>query len=836
MKLPNLQLWLLLVTLTGVGCTDPNVTDSYEGKLFNPHANDSFSFVLAEGNLSTVSLQSSVIDPQGLKVTLESVVPQSKDCAAPISINAEELSFTLEYSTPSLCTYRYTVKNHPSTQKNPSAHTFDLQDTVSEADSYVLSSDSEKVLLQPISKTTVIDNALDIKITPPAGYSLDPEVIQLGDGNIIVDSDENTIVFEPSLIGVTRIIYTLSNENADIKAGEIFVSVSETGNHPPDVPYMIDLNLSYEPGFFLTGKEYTINISEFISDADGDPLQLTQAESWTSEVSLTDPNDIDNLSFNFKPDSSGIHYVSYLISDRKGGYSVGSAQIQVYESKEPKWENINDTLRTWTAPITPLTAVKAGIEHKGVHVDSIGNEIATFSYEEASKYCSSMGGLPITIELMQLKSSLDRLSNDKKWPVDLSYWSADGSLVNVLASSEGGEHPSGNYVTCLDEIGFQIDYANSALSGPQSPDTVFSIAVKISNNKGELMPDEVVTFDARGDIPSRSPYLPNYSEIKTDKDGLAIYNFTVKNFNEKYLSPVEISYDGAVKYQSITPLPDYVNAVINITSINNGGYADSNGIEYKVKLNDIHGNIISGAIVSASLDSNNVKLDFKGNNKTDENGELSIWAIYTKNTLDTSEVNMTVTFNQVSKSVPVEFYLISACLPNFTPSKDGCFPFFDISVGSTDYDYFLLSASPTRKLVKFLENSGINGVPSAPHSYDDSGNFVLFSSAGTDPSGSNSESDKWCDLLNQYTPELPSRGTLWHRMTEEELTFALRGRNERYYRLPSQSLYNTKTSGQTFAPSMLEPLVYFAADLPDYPYILPSKTPSYAACANYYKR
>ncbi|EOV3451073.1 peptidase, partial [Vibrio parahaemolyticus] len=96
-----------------------------------PLAGDAFEVLSKNDGQTTVSLRAAVIDPQGLPLTLESVVATGQGCEAPSTINKQALTFTVDNAKPELCFYRYSVKNHPAQAS--------LAKT-SEANSYVLKS------------------------------------------------------------------------------------------------------------------------------------------------------------------------------------------------------------------------------------------------------------------------------------------------------------------------------------------------------------------------------------------------------------------------------------------------------------------------------------------------------------------------------------------------------------------------------------------------------------------------------------------------------------------------------------------------------------------------
>ncbi|MCU8269289.1 Ig-like domain-containing protein, partial [Vibrio vulnificus] len=153
-------------------------------------------------------------------------------------------------------------------------------------------------------------------------------VTVLGSGTAY--ANENNIVFKATGAGLSRVIYTLTNEqDATVKIGVINVSVSETGatNTPPSTP---DTTA-------ITSVGTTITITPSITDADsGDNPQLIGVVSpqGASVASTVEGDAVDdayftNKSFTFSARSAGLYTVYYTAHDHKGAYNTGKATVTV---------------------------------------------------------------------------------------------------------------------------------------------------------------------------------------------------------------------------------------------------------------------------------------------------------------------------------------------------------------------------------------------------------------------------------------------------------------------------------------------------------------------------
>ncbi|PMO44228.1 hypothetical protein BCT11_07690 [Vibrio sp. 10N.222.52.B12] len=313
---------LLLLGL--IGCGEGDNASSTTDNVLAPLASDAFNQLSMADGQTEVSLKEAVVDPQGLPVTLESVTVSHSDCPAPTSINREQLSFTLEADVPDMCFYDYTVKNHPK----ESVHA----KSVSAQSNVMINLTSDPALLAPKSETAQVGDTITIDVSDPiltAGYTLDSEVVVLGDGVASGDGTTDEITYDANAQGVTRLVYTMTNaDGSALLMGTVDVAVSGPGNHAPEVEGASFTEQS-DGSNYGGGAKYTFDISSYVTDADGDDIQLIQVEAWNATVELAAPNDPSNLSFTFETLHPGTHYVTYVVSDHKGGYGVAQAQIFV---------------------------------------------------------------------------------------------------------------------------------------------------------------------------------------------------------------------------------------------------------------------------------------------------------------------------------------------------------------------------------------------------------------------------------------------------------------------------------------------------------------------------
>ncbi|CAH1563191.1 hypothetical protein THF1C08_1290001 [Vibrio jasicida] len=191
---------------------------------------------------------------------------------------------------------------------------------------------SDPALLAPKSETAQVGDTIIISVGDPvltSGYTLDSEVVVLGDGVASGDGATDEITYEANAQGVTRLVYTMTNaDGSALLMGTVDVAVSGPGNHAPAVEDA-SFNAQSDGSNYEGGTKYTLDISSYVTDADGDDIQLIQVEAWNATVELAAPNDPSNLSFTFETLHPGQHYVTYVVSDHKGGYGVAQARVFV---------------------------------------------------------------------------------------------------------------------------------------------------------------------------------------------------------------------------------------------------------------------------------------------------------------------------------------------------------------------------------------------------------------------------------------------------------------------------------------------------------------------------
>ncbi|EPW6725677.1 Ig-like domain-containing protein [Vibrio parahaemolyticus] len=762
------------------GCGGEDNSSQTSNSIMAPLAGDAFEVLSKNDGQTTVSLKDVVIDPQGLPLTLESVVATGQGCDAPTAINAQALTFTVDNAKPELCFYRYSVKNHPAQVSLAK---------VSEANSYVLKSGSSTSQLPPLSETTQVGTPITIYITAVTGYTLDSEVAVLGDGGAVADSTASVITYTPNAQGVTRLIYTMtSDDGTNMMSGTIDVAVSDEGNTAPEVEPVELTTQPDDAGLYNINESYTIDLSSYVSDADGDDVQLIQVEAWNASVALAAPEDTSNLSFTFQTSQSGAHYVTYVVSDHRGGYGVEQVRIEAYDlSSVAPWDDIQKGAKLFSAPLTLLEAIGSENDFTSSYLDSNGANVATFSFEQAQRLCEGKGHLPTAENLVELKG-FEGGPDTKGWPVDIAYWVNDGGLFDLALGTSVTGTPSadGHYVTCLNEGGFAIDAASSDFEAVANGIDEATVVVKLTFNgepvEGQLVEASTsntnVTFDA--------------TTGTTNSSGTT--SFALSSFVAEVV-PVNITYSGETLAQNVTFIADEATSTLSLAVTKDSAPGDGmNSNEVEATLVDVNLNPLVGRSVTFDSDVGDL-VTFTPAESTDATGKQKASVVWSGDSLSKdTPVNITARF---TRSTGTE--ITDTAAMTFTPGVTICGGAVNdankinatgicLKV-ATDADGNWFTSSPSIAVMNALGYTASNSANNSGDTYASTstesgsygpygGVFATFSQdgdgvvnpgdSGADGTneGINGQFDRWCQDLAAMG--FAGKST-WRRPTSDEL-------------------------------------------------------------------
>ena len=480
----------------------------------NLSRNMSSSHVLLEGKIHSSSQDGSSI------VSSVRPVTELESCK---DISFDSTGYTVNFDDfVGICVYKYDAENSNEPEQKASAYAISVAQK---------SIGSEVSFFTPISDTTLVGQPLtiDLKNDPsfvtqvPEGYTMDQEITLIGEGEATADKSAQTVTYNPTQEGgFAKIIYSYSN-GSEVKLGYIAISVSSSPNTAPNAP-KIDYSNDPLVEKVLVNEEREIDLSKYVSDDDGDALQLIYTDSWNAAVSPSNTADMNNLKLTFQTTKVGEHFVSYVISDHYGGYATGLIRIEVYDPEsEPSWGNLQLDTKYYFAPLVKSEADAQGATYTSTHIDAQANNanVATFNLQQAKQLCTASGRLPTLDELNTLSKigGVGPAVYDG-WPVEIDYWALDGSDASIvnLTSGATGETPNagGQYVTCVGEGDYLIDTAQSKLVAIGDGVDQASVAVKATFN-GEPLEGIVVKATVTG-----SANLANTSLV-TDAAGYAIF-------------------------------------------------------------------------------------------------------------------------------------------------------------------------------------------------------------------------------------------------------------------------------------------------------------------------
>ncbi|CAH1536850.1 hypothetical protein THZG08_580012 [Vibrio owensii] len=378
----------------------------------------------------------------------------------------------------------------------------------------------------PISKTTLvdlpisIDLSVELKDLVPAGYNLSEDVILIGTGSTKVDMANQTITYTPDVdseAGFVRLIYSYDN-GASVIIGEITITVSDSANSAPNAPN-IDYSTHGKPKINV-GEEVNIDLAPYVSDPDGDAIQLIDVNSWDADVTPANPGDMGNLSFTFSSTLVGPHIVSYVLSDHFGGYASGLVRVEVHDpAEEPPWGNIKTQGKLFWGPMSKSQADAKGVQFTGTHYEKNATVI-TSVISKAEDQCKPLGRLPTSEEVNHLFELQAGDVGHYNWPIEIGYFAKDGDQVKVVDINNGKvteANADGQYVTCVTEGEFVVDTSSSDLNAIANGADKAKVVAKVSAG-GVPVPNVSVSAQVQGEAT-----LEN-SEAETDANGLAAFS------------------------------------------------------------------------------------------------------------------------------------------------------------------------------------------------------------------------------------------------------------------------------------------------------------------------
>ncbi|EOD9420193.1 Ig-like domain-containing protein [Vibrio campbellii] len=165
-----------------------------------------------------------------------------------------------------------------------------------------------------ISNSVLAENVPNWKLT-----SLDDKS-ELGE---VLSQDERSFDYSVENAGVGHLNYTVSDGNLT-SSSQVVLAVNDgstVGNNPP-----VAQNITLETN---DGSNVSVDLRNFISDEDGDALQITSLISGTGRFVLAE----DGYQVTFTPgDYVGIDQAVYSVDDGKGGYALAYIIVNAGDS------------------------------------------------------------------------------------------------------------------------------------------------------------------------------------------------------------------------------------------------------------------------------------------------------------------------------------------------------------------------------------------------------------------------------------------------------------------------------------------------------------------------
>ena len=576
---------------------------------------------IQSGSSSIVTLKNKVHSSQPSSdnfITNVTAVTQLPECQ---DIIADNSGYTAQFGEfVGVCVYQYDAGTAADTSVQASAYSIvAVQSEI----------DSEVELFGPISAATLVDQPVTIDLKNellgqvPEGYTLSGEVTLLGNGSVSVNVQQEKITFSPDGAegGYAKLIYSYSNGD-NIKMGNISVSVSSTVNGAPDAP---DIDYSADPDnpVININEQAVIDLAPYVSDPDGDALQLVDVDSWNAAVSPAAPEDMNNLKLNFTSTQVGEQFIYYVLSDHFGGYASGVIRVEVYDPEESAdWGNLKQGMNLYYGPLTKSDADGGGIEYTSTNFDSNGANVATFNVNKAQASCEAVGRLPTSDELVALFGiTAGGPAAYDGWPVSVGYYAQDGDSFHVVDLSTGQDadvNAGGQYVTCVGQGGFVIDTAQSDTEAVANGEDQALVAAQVTLN-GTPVSGQVVSASVNGSASLAQDLLT------TDEDGYA--RFYIENVKAETVI-VSTLLGSNERSQSVSFIGDKATAQLSSeVTVNN--QVISGGVNKVIAtLTDAFDNPVAGEPVTFSVDNVDAQVS-SPHWDTDGDGELVAEVVWT---------------------------------------------------------------------------------------------------------------------------------------------------------------------------------------------------------------
>ncbi len=296
---------------------------------------------------------------------------------------------------------------------------------------------------------------------------LDEAFVIADDGSsytVATSSTTDSIALSTPESGVEQLVYAYKQNNGDILQGVVFVARNNESNTSPVANPLIK-NIDVD-------TTAIIDVSDIISDSDGDMMQLISVKDYEHLAKIEDVSNVSNTKFVFSSNKPGVYDVYYSISDHHGGIATNFVRFNVSEP-DGLLSNI------FVTPIEggsefiysfPENAEQANSSqhggYNGLYTEDgtlglSGETYPFYNYSHASAVCLLKGlKLPSVEEMSVLWTEKGDLFRSDSWPTTLPYIVFDSSTnkPNTYNMHDGSlGTPSNNahgYVTC---VGYSYD-------------------------------------------------------------------------------------------------------------------------------------------------------------------------------------------------------------------------------------------------------------------------------------------------------------------------------------------------------------------------------------------